>query len=342
MRLLAAVFALAALAPAAPAAEPDIRTAIADGLKFLAADSVEWKTERKCASCHHAPMALWALHEAKKHGYTVDDKAVAELTTWLLAKDDPAKINPKQPKPTTPPAVLVNQTPLMLAFGLAAGNLKDAVVRDGLKAMLALVLEGQATDGSWRLMYVWEPLGSTPDVMTTLALLALTGQAAADRGAESKAALEKGLKWLEAATPSDTPQAAALRLLLWKRLGRPAADWEPLAKKLLAWQHTDGGWGQGKDMESDAFSTGQALYALAEASHQPNDPALRKACDYLVKSQAEDGSWEMASRPGGPGGKSAKNLAPITTAGTAWAVLGLVHQASAIAKPEAVPPRPEK
>ena len=85
MRLLAAVFALAALAPAAPAAEPDIRTAIADGLKFLAADSVEWKTERKCASCHHAPMALWALHEAKKHGYTVDDKAVSSMAVGLFA-----------------------------------------------------------------------------------------------------------------------------------------------------------------------------------------------------------------------------------------------------------------
>jgi hypothetical protein len=41
----------------------------------------------------------------------------------------------------------------------------------------------------------------------------------------------------------------------------------------------------------------------------------------------------MASRPGGPGGKSAKNLAPITLVGTAWAVLGLVRSGPPVAQP---------
>ena len=95
-------------------------------------------------------------------------------------------------------------------------------------------------------------------------------------------------------------------------------------------------------MKSDAFATGQALYALAEAGRKPDDPAVAKARAFLARTQRADGSWEMASRPGGPGGKSAKNLAPITYVGSAWAILGLIRSAPAIAKPDGAAPRPGK
>src|SRR5207248_3313436 len=165
---------------------------------------------------------------------------------------------------------------------------------------------------------------------TTLALLALTAPNAPDLGPAGAAARDRGLKWLAAAKPADTPQADALRLVLWQRLSRPTAEWEPLAARLLARQNADGGWGQAKGLASDAYATGQALYALAEAGRAADDPPVRKARAFLVGSQDEDGSWEMASRPGGPGGKPAKNLAPITYAGTAWAVLGLVRSGPAV------------
>jgi hypothetical protein len=46
---------------------------------------------------------------------------------------------------------------------------------------------------------------------------------------------------------------------------------------------------------------------------------------YLIKTQRDDGSWPMTSRPTKPGGDGTKNLVPITGAGSAWAVLGLVR-----------------
>ncbi|MDB5313996.1 MAG: hypothetical protein JWO38_8198 [Gemmataceae bacterium] len=321
MRHLAALLALSAVANSSPSAEPDARTAADRGLKFLAEEAVGWKEDRKCASGHHAPMGLWALNEAKARGFKVDDKAVSNLTGWVLAKDDPAKVNPRQPPR---PEVTVNQTPLMLALGIEAGGVAGDT-RDGLKALLGLVLAGQDKDGAWRLLYVWEPFGSAPDVMTTLVLLALTDPNAPDLGAEGQAARERGLKWLEAAKPSDTPQADALRLLLWTRLGRPAKEREAIATRLAGRQNADGGWGQEEGAASDAYATGQALYALAAKGTKADDPAVRKAVAFLVKAQEKDGSWAMASRPGGPGGKAARNVAPITFAGTAWAVLGLVR-----------------
>jgi hypothetical protein len=46
---------------------------------------------------------------------------------------------------------------------------------------------------------------------------------------------------------------------------------------------------------------------------------------FLIKAQRRDGSWPMTSRPVKPGGPGSKSLIPITGAGSAWAVLGLVR-----------------
>ena len=54
-------------------------------------------------------------------------------------------------------------------------------------------------------------------------------------------------------------------------------------------------------------------------------PVIRRAHAFLIKTQRADGSWPMTSRPVRPGGEGAKSLIPITGAGSAWAVLGLVQ-----------------
>lgn len=41
--------------------------------------------------------------------------------------------------------------------------------------------------------------------------------------------------------------------------------------------------------------------------------------EFLIRTQRADGSWPMTSRV------KAKNLSPITGAGTAWALLGLIR-----------------
>jgi hypothetical protein len=45
---------------------------------------------------------------------------------------------------------------------------------------------------------------------------------------------------------------------------------------------------------------------------------------FLIKSQRADGSWPMTSRPTKAGGKGSNSLIPITGAGSAWGVMGLV------------------
>jgi hypothetical protein len=79
-------------------------------------------------------------------------------------------------------------------------------------------------------------------------------------------------------------------------------------------------------MESDAFATGQALYVLHRCGVQADDPAVQHGIEFLVRTQREDGTWPMISRPDPETGRRAANLNPITYAACAWGVLGLVSQ----------------
>ena len=78
-------------------------------------------------------------------------------------------------------------------------------------------------------------------------------------------------------------------------------------------------------MASDAWATGQALYALAHAGIKSDEPVIARAHAFLIKTQRADGSWPMTSRPTKPGGKGSTSLIPITGGGSSWAVLGLVR-----------------
>lgn len=332
MRFLIPTFAALLFAPITPAAEPKpaVRTAVERGLRSLADDGLTWKENRKCASCHHTPMTLWAFHEAKRYGFAVDEKVLADLTAWALDKNDPAQIHPKQPEPKEPPKeapkVTVNLAAVLMALSLEAGEPKDEAAKDRLHAFLKLVVATQAKDGSWQAAFEWQPILASPDVITTQALLALSHPSAPDLGADGKAARENGLKWLATAKSSDETETSAMRLLLANRLGR-ATEADAFAKQLLARQNADGGWGETKALPSDALTTGQALYALADAGRKPDDAAVQKGVAFLLKSQNEFGAWEMTSRNSGNTGKPAKNLTVISYAGTAWATLGLIRTA---------------
>src|SRR4051794_23133078 len=329
MPRVSAVALLMVLPIGASAADPNVKETITRGLTFLAKDNLTWKEKRQCAECHHAPFTIWALNEGKKQGYTVDEKALTDLTSWVVSKDHLTKL---VAKPAKREQIELNEAPLMLALGIEAGDAK--ATQDSLKKMLTCVLGDQDKDGSWKLSYEFRPIGSSPQTLTTLALLALSAPNAPDMGKEGKAARERGLKWLRGARPDDDElQSAALRLILWRRLGLPSTEWEPLVKKLRGAQNADGGWGQIKKAKSDAYATGQALYALAEAGVKPGDEAVRKAQAFLAKTQRADGAWAMVSRAIMRDGKPPKNLDPITHAGSAWAVMGLVRSSPVVARP---------
>src|SRR5262245_13765867 len=309
------------------AAEPrdkpsGIATTIDRGLAFLAKDALAWKKEHNCTSCHHASMVIWSMQEARQRGHAVNEPVLAELTKWVAEAGD-GKTG--VPRPKGIPKAL-NAKAVWFALALGANSRPDAVSQKGLKLMLKTVESDQTENGSWASWPQTRPpiFGNSDESMTALATLAIL-PAATTGDPAAKAVRDKGIKWLAETKTDDDPQSVAMRLVLWKRLGRPAEEWQSLVRRIKERQNADGGWSQAKDMASDAWATGQALYALAHAGIKSNDPVITRAHAFLVRTQRADGSWPMTSRPIPPGGKGAKSLIPITGAGSAWAVLGLVR-----------------
>jgi len=95
---------------------------------------------------------------------------------------------------------------------------------------------------------------------------------------------------------------------------------EALRDKIFAAQQPDGGWGWLWADKSDAFGTGLALYALAEAGVPRSHSAIERAWKFLIETQNHDGSWTVN------GTKTAHKDKPHPMSGfwgSTWALLGL-------------------
>jgi len=284
-------------------------------------------------------MMVWALNEARNQGYTVDQDALDDVTNWMLLPDDPARaFGPKRqegPDPT------VRANVLHFALALQTIGTPDPSVEEALKKLMLMLQEDQAEDGSWKSPPAARPPSAGGKlVITPLTLVAMTSARASVSEksrtfADTKetaddplmASRQKGLKWLAETPIDDDLQSAALRLLLVSRLGRPRDEREPLMSRLLERQNDDGGWSQTRELSSDGYATGQTLYVLAAAGADRQSVPIRRAQNFLVKSQRRDGTWAMIPRVTDPAGKRSENDGPITYMGTAWATMGLVRSA---------------
>ena len=81
-------------------------------------------------------------------------------------------------------------------------------------------------------------------------------------------------------------------------------------------------------MGSDAYATGEALWALHEAGVGVSDAAYRRGVDYLLRTQQGDGTWHVATRAFGfqpyfQSGFPYEHDQWISQAGTSLAAIGL-------------------
>ncbi len=309
-----------------PAPSP-ARQAVERGLAFLQQDAIKWRTERKCASCHHGTMTVWALTEARSRGYAVKAERVADMAQWTRQRlQDLDK--PRDPRPGRN---MVSTPAVYLAVMAQVVPGQQAVSATDLRRIAGHLLRHQEKDGSW----AWSlapaqnrppPVFESDEVVTLLASLALEPHAPLDPKEQqaARAGRDKAAAWLARTPPGDGTQAHALRLLCAARAGRPPKEVEAQIDQLLRRQHPDGGWGQTKDLPSDAYATGQTLYLLSLAGVACERAEIRRAVSYLVSRQRTDGSWPMTSRAQ-PGAKPMTNPVPITYFGSAWATLGLMR-----------------
>jgi squalene cyclase len=265
-----------------------IRAAVERSLPLLQDIDVAFIQRTGCVSCHHNSVVAMTVSTARAHGYRVNEtiakkqpEVVAEyLDSWRERTIQNLNI-----------AGGVDTVSYLL-FGLAAEKTPSNMATD---AQAILLLRRQQSDGRWPVQTLRPPIESNDIEVTAVSARALQAYAPPTRREEFAAAVDRARKWLTAASGDDTAERAFRLLgLHWTNASDDVV--RQATKELLAGQHEDGGWSQTPGMTSDAYATGQALAALGESGATLADRAYKKGIEYLLRTQAEDGTWFVESR----------------------------------------------
>jgi ankyrin repeat protein len=300
----------------------ELTPAIERALALIEKSSWQFFVNSGCVSCHAQSMTDMAVAEARAKGVRVDEKAARERSKMLLAIYPPEPLYERMD-----PAGAEEQLAYPLA-GLASSGYAPDRMTDGMVANIAAT---QGENGSFHVGAAARPPGEEGDIFrTALCLRALKVYGSPGRAAEMAARIAKARQWLVTATPV-TAEDRNMQLLGLKWAGEDARTLARLATAILNQQQSDGGWRQRDGLPTDAYGTGESLYALAVAGGvAPTQPAYRKGVKFLLSTQREDGSWYVASRSPRiqayfEGGFPYGHDQWISEWGTAWATMGLVQ-----------------
>jgi ankyrin repeat protein len=275
-------------------------------------------SKQDCISCHQQNLPMAAVALAHAAGIPVAKDQTLEQVRLVLDKDFAAFTR----EPTFHPDAA--HTLGYAAFGLAAGKV-EARDTDDWVHHLSLI---QGKDGQWHNNLPRPPLQTSDAAATALAVHALQVYSFPARSQEFASRIERAKKWLWKLQPANHEERA-YQLLGLHWAGEPAPKLHRLANALLAQQHSDGGWGQLPRLESDAYATGLALFALHRAAAIAfSEPPMRTGAEFLLATQEDDGTWHVVRRAfpfqptmrsGFPHGRDGW----ISAAGSSWATMAL-------------------
>jgi ankyrin repeat protein len=307
-----------------PASPVSARTAVEKSVALLQNSSTEFFKESACVGCHHQNLTAMAVGAARRKGVRVDEAAAEEQlkvvkTLWAGAREALLqRLDPPGGSDTVSYSLL----------GLAALDYPPDAMTD---AMAINVAYAQLPEGGWlcggnsrapiqescisaaargiRVLQLYGPPGLKPEFEKRIA---------------------RARAFLLEARPKTTDDHAMLLLgLKWSGLSKEKT--REAAQKLLGRQRPDGGWAGNPNLTSDAYATGEALYALYESGAlAPGAAEYRSATDFLLKTQRQDGSWYVKSRavkfqPYFQSGFPYDHDQWISAAGTGWAAIALAN-----------------
>jgi len=277
-----------------------------------------------CVSCHQQTLPAVAFSAARERSFRLDEAVLrrqtdAQIHSWSDRIANAYEMDEPQA-----------DAPINIGIGLAGlaavGHKADALT----EAFVSYLAATQEKDGSWRGDDFRPPLedGRVPAV--ALALRALQLYPIRSREAECRTRIERAAGWI-ARAEAGTANRLAYKLLGLSWSGSQAAEQRRVARRIMSAQRPDGGWAQLPGLESDAWATGQALFALQESrAVKSDDPVCERGIVFLLRTQFADGSWFVRSRTWPfqpyfdshfPHGKDQW----ISAAGTAWSILALLN-----------------
>jgi hypothetical protein len=241
-----------------------------------------------CASCHHSTMTSMVEEKSKQKGLTFIDtfknqRIMAMLGTIRFA------CNVNTPDMLIPAKFIAPYVLLGLAAEKYPGNAYVDIAVD-------YIINQQKPDGTFGAEFGRTPLEGGEMHLAALCIRAMQLYVAPGQKEKADQVTRRTRSWLENASP-DVQQELAFQLLGLQWCGSTAPQKEKVAIRLRSAQHPDGGWSQLPTMTSDAYATGQALYALAESGLvSPGDEVYQKGINWLLQTQDASGAWIVATR----------------------------------------------
>lgn len=309
--------------PAHKPSQASVRTAIERGLKVLGKAARNYPEHRQCFSCHHQTLPLLAMREAKKSGFAIESELFDSQIQFT-------RISFSGLKDALESGSGIGGRSMTVAYGLWTLDIGRQSPDELTQALVTFLLKNQRDDGSWRPPSHRPPLEESEVACTVLAAYRLVKYASDDQKSEARQAVERATAWLGRAELG-SQEDRNFRLWGLSLLDGDATQIAAARRDVLNAQRDGGGWSQLPDMDSDAYATGQALYALGETGgSEPDAPdgAVLRGVRFLLETQDEDGSWMVKTRSkpvqvffdnGDPHGESQF----ISIAATGWAVAAL-------------------
>jgi ankyrin repeat protein len=306
--------------PGSPGHAPSVQRVVAAALPLLQRSGATFTQRKGCVSCHHQAAVALAVSQARAHGFAVNQQTADQERAHVLAYLDMSREKILRGNGIDP--ALVGWT----LWSLSAEGQNPCPLTDALVHFLVL---HQKQEGYWRTPVYRPPHDASHLTYTALAVRGLQRYVPPGRSQEIQARIARGREWLLHAEATETEdQAFRLLGLRWTEAG--SRDVQAAAAHLLHEQRADGGWAQLPTLPSDAYATGEVLYALHEAGLSARDPALQRGVEFLLRTQRPDGSWFVPTRSfplielfssGFPHGRAQF----ISAAATCWATMALTR-----------------
>jgi hypothetical protein len=304
---------------------PEIRQAVDKSFLLLERSGYVF-TERsalKCAGCHHTTMTAMVAGLAREKGIVVIDSLsiyrVEAMKRNLRLAGNPNVLDQ---------FLAINFNAPYTLLGLYAEKSPPNVYTD---ISVDYTFSQAESDGSFLAESGRVPLQTGDIHCTAFSIRSIQLYASPGKKAKVDSLVARTKHWLETQKP-DQQQELVFQLLGMQWCGSSADMKLKIARKLFLMQHGDGGWSQLQTMESDAYATGQTLYALYESGMcKPSDDIYQKGIDYLLKSQDQTGAWIVKTRSYGIQPFFSSDFPPydenqfISAAATNWADLALLE-----------------
>jgi hypothetical protein len=287
----------------------------------------EFFRQSGCGGCHHSTLLSVAGWRAQQAGLVVNPALVearSQRTKGMLASFSTA-LQQLLPMPGDLDSAL---------YALLEARSLNLPRSPELEILARYIWSRQMPSGHWTQRGISRsPIEESDIHRTALAVWLLPQYSDSARATAAAPRIKQATSWIEA-QPARNTDELGMKLLGLKWGGADTGSIAKAAKALAATQLSDGSWAGNRYLSGDAFSTGFALFALAEGAGWKQDhKAFVSASRWLRATQHEDGTWYVKSRapkfqPYFESGFPYGHDQWISAGATAWAVVGLSQAGS--------------